>query len=214
MKSIHDYANPFESITDFEAAIAEFTGAPYCVTTDCCSHAIEIAFRLTEHDDTIVFPSHTYISVPMTFEKLGINYEMTDENWWPQREYQFRGSMIWDCARRFEPNMYRLGAVQCISFGRTKQLELGRGGCMLTDSYELYEAASRMRSDGRALLDHKHWVDQGIFNEGFHYWMRPEDCVRGLNTLLARQFTEQRDEFYNYPDCNKITIIPSTKIQL
>ena len=46
MKNIKDYSNPFDAIAEFENALADFTGAPYAITTDCCTHAIEIVFRL------------------------------------------------------------------------------------------------------------------------------------------------------------------------
>ena len=39
--TLNDYADPFDAVLDFERAVADYTGAPYCVTTDCCSHAIE-----------------------------------------------------------------------------------------------------------------------------------------------------------------------------
>jgi dTDP-4-amino-4,6-dideoxygalactose transaminase len=212
MISISDFQNPFDAILEFEQAVAKYTGAPYCVTTDCCSHAIEIAFRLTEHESVISFPAHTYLSVPMTLRKLGIQFEMTDRAW--RGEYEFVGSCIWDCARRFEPGMYRSGTVQCISFGRTKPLQIERGGCLLTDSRELYESASRMRMDGRDIFQYAPWIEQQNFELGFHYYMRPEECVRGLNLLNQRQFTEQLDSFYNYPDCKLANISDYKKICL
>lgn len=212
MISINDFSNPFTAILEFEQAVAEYTGAPYCVTTDCCSHAIEIAFRLTQHDPVIRFPAHTYLSVPMTLYKLGIQFEMTDQPW--RGEYEFKGSRVWDCARRFESDMYRTGTIQCISFGRTKPLQIERGGCLLTDNEELYQAASRMRMDGRDIFRYAPWIQQRDFNLGFHYYMRPEECVRGLNLLNNREFTEQLDSYYNYPDCRLATITDPSKICL
>lgn len=210
--NITDYAEPFDAVLDFERAVAHYTGAPYCVTTDCCSHAIEIALRLTFDNNIVMFPARTYLSVPMTLHKLNIPYMMTDESWC--QEYEFKGSRIWDSARRFERHMYRDGQVQCISFGRTKPLQIGRGGCILTDNRELYEAASRMRMDGRDIFKYKPWATQGTFNVGYHYYMRPEDCVTGLNLLHNKQFTEQRSEFYNYPDCRELDIKPYAKISI
>ena len=32
----------FDKILEFETALAEYTGAPYAVMTDCCTHAIEL----------------------------------------------------------------------------------------------------------------------------------------------------------------------------
>lgn len=210
--NIVDYIDPFDAVADFERAIAHYTGSPYCITTDSCTHAIEIAFRLTFANNMVMFPAHTYLSVPMTLHKLNIPFMMTDEAW--SGEYEFKGSQIWDSARRFERHMYRDGQVQCISFGRTKPLEIGRGGCILTDNRELYEAASRMRMDGRNIFKYKPWPAQEKFNVGFHYYMKPEDCITGLNLLHDKQFTEQLDEYYNYPDCRELTIEPYTKISI
>lgn len=210
--NISDYCEPFDAVLDFERAVAHYTGAPYCVATDSCTHAIEIAFRLTFNNNMVMFPAHTYLSVPMTMHKLNIPYMMTDETW--VGEYEFKGSKIWDSARRFERHMYQDGQIQCISFGRTKPLEIGRGGCLLTDNRELYRSASRMRMDGRDIFKYKPWATQENFDVGFHYYMKPEDCVTGLNMLHGKQFTEQISNFYNYPDCRSITINSHIKINI
>jgi len=210
--NISDYTNPFDAVLDFERAVAHYTGAPYCIATDSCTHAIEIAFRLTFDNNIVMFPARTYLSVLMTLSKLNVPYMLTDEEWC--QEYEFKGSKIWDSARRFERHMYRDGQVQCVSFGRTKPLEIGRGGCILTDNRKLYEAASRMRMDGRDIFKYNPWIDQGEFDLGFHYYMKPEDCVTGLNLLLDKKFTEQKPEFYNYPDCRELVINPYTKISI
>lgn len=202
MININDYKNPFDAIVDFEQAVSDFTGAPYCISTDCCTHALELSFRITGLKFA-TFPAKTYLSVPMLMHKLGIKYVMTDDSW--RAEYRFGGTNIWDSARAFGPNMYKAGQIQCVSFGRTKPLEIGVGGCILTDDKELYKRASRMRYDGRDLSFHP-WATQETFEVGYHYYMRPEWCVTGLNLLNNQQFTEQQEKFYNYPDCREITI--------
>jgi len=209
MKTLNGYADAFLAIKDFESALADFTGAPFAVTTDCCTHAIEIAFRLAHDTSAVSFPAHTYLSVLMTMHKLGINYTLEDIKW---REcYQFKGSQIWDCARLFKENMYQAGTIQCLSFGRTKPLQVSRGGCILTDDPELYQRASRMRYDGRDIFqfsigtEHS-WAVQKHFEIGYHYYMRPEDCVTGFNLLEQRNFVEQVEKHYNYPDCRTINI--------
>lgn len=205
MKSISDYVNPFDAIREFESALVEFTGAPYAVTTDCCTHAIEIAFRLTKFRWTR-FPARTYLSVLMTMHKLGIAYELSDDHWYDQGHYQFQGTNIWDSARAFAAGMYRAGSIQCVSFGRTKPLELGRGGCILTDDADLAQRASRMRYDGRDIFNHSAWADQKTFQPGFHYYMKPEDAVTGSNVLRAGSFRVQTPDLFNYPDCRQIEI--------
>lgn len=204
MKTIKDYSNPFGAIADFESAMAEFTGAPYVITTDCCTHAIEIVFRLLGTKKVTV-PSRTYLSILMTVHKLGIEYKLTEQEWFG--EYQFGNTNVWDSARRLEQGMYRSGNIQCLSFGMTKPLLLGRGGCILTDDKELYREASRMRYDGRDIFEYGRWVDQKEFRVGYHYYMRPEDCVTALNLLDSRIFTPQTKEMHNYPDLRQIKII-------
>jgi dTDP-4-amino-4,6-dideoxygalactose transaminase len=138
----------FEKITEFERALAQFTGAPYAVMTDCCTHAIELCLRYHQHT-RVLFPAHTYLSIPMTMHKLGISYELTDKPW--IGEYQFIGTRIWDSARLLKQDMYRPGQLQCLSFGHGKPLEIGRGGAVLTDDVEVYHTLKHQCYDGRDL---------------------------------------------------------------
>ncbi len=204
MIKLSDYTDAFQAIKDFESAVAKFTGAPYCITTDCCTHAIEIAFRLAHNGSEVSFPARTYLSVLMTMHKIGVRYQLEDIEW--RNSYIFQGTQIWDCARYFEKDMYMPGTIQCVSFGRTKPLEIGRGGCILTDNKDLYERASRMRYDGRDIFEYFPWKDQGEFEVGYHYYLRPEECVKGLNLLNEGKFIKQIDKHYDYPDCREITI--------
>jgi dTDP-4-amino-4,6-dideoxygalactose transaminase len=211
MKTLQDFKDAFLAIKEFESALCEYTGAPYCVTTDCCTHAIEIAFRLTHDSSVVSFPARNYVSVVMTMHKLNVPYELVDIDW--RERYEFTGTNIWDCARYLKPNMYEPGTIQCLSFGRTKPLQINRGGCILTDDVEIYNQASRMRYDGRDIFKYslgtEHtWATQKEFNIGYHYYLRPEDCVTGLNLLSQRDFIQQLDRYYNYPDCRTITINP------
>lgn len=204
MKTLRDYKDPFDAILDFEQQVADFTKAPYCVSTDCCSHAIEIAFRLAHNGEPVSFPARTYLSVLMIMHKVGIKYSLEDLAW--RDYYIFKGSVIWDCARYFKPEMYVPGTIQCVSFGLTKPLQIGRGGCILTDNADLYARASRMRYDGRDIFSFTPWATQKEFEVGYHYYMKPEDCVTGLNLLEQKNFVEQLESHYNYPDCRFIHI--------
>jgi dTDP-4-amino-4,6-dideoxygalactose transaminase len=202
MTKLSDYKNPFQAIQDFESAVAKYAGSPYCVTTDCCTHAIEIAFRLSTYDDYVTFPAYTYLSVPMTMRKLNIPYQLVDHRW--RDYYKFDGSRVWDCARYFKENMYEPGTIQCISFGMSKPLEIGLGGCLLTDDPEVYRRASRMRYDGRDIFNYSPWISQTEFEVGYHYYLRPEECVVGLNLLDERRLTPQLDKHFDYPDCRLV----------
>lgn len=204
---LDQYDNPFTAIQDFEEMLANYTGAPYAVVVNCCTHAIEIALRLKRPAGEIVFPAKTYLSVLMTMHKLHIPYRLQDIEWRDDRFYQFTGSNVWDCARFLEPNMYQPNTLQCLSFGRTKPLEIGQGGCLLTDDESLAQRARMMCYDGRDIFSYKKWADQQTFNLGFHYYLRPEECVKGMNLLASQKFTPQISSYFDYPDCSKIKII-------
>ena len=189
----------FKPLFDFEEALAEYTGSPYAVVTDCCTHAIELCLRFDQVKRTR-FSAFTYLSVPMTMHKLGIAYELTDEQW--TGEYQFHGTRIWDSARKLERGMYRPGQMQCLSFGRTKPMELGRMGAILLDDVEAYDQISMMRSDGRDLRVLP-WQDQVTFTVGYHYCPSLEICRRGQEAL---QTVTPASQYVEYPDCRTIHI--------
>jgi dTDP-4-amino-4,6-dideoxygalactose transaminase len=191
----------FNKILQFETALAAYTGAPYAISTDCCTHAIELCLRYKEIKET-TFTAFTYISIPMTMHKLNIQYNLIPEKW--VGEYRFYGTDIWDSARRLEKNMYKQGSMQCVSFGHTKPLDAGRGGAILLDNKTAYSEISKMRYDGRDLAVSP-WINQQEFKIGYHYKMNPEECVRALEKLESLE--ECIPKYVEYPDCRKIVII-------
>ena len=194
----------FNKIFEFEQALAKFTGAPYAIMTDCCTHALELCFRYYKVKECRFTP-YTYLSIPMLMHKLNIGfmYSNEKEQTWVG-EYQFLGTRIWDSARRLEKNMYREGDVQCLSFGHTKPLNIGHGGAILLDDVEDYDRIREMRYDGRD-LNVLPWQDQLVFKVGYHYRPTIEDAEVGLNLLTKYESTAP--VFVEYPDCRKITII-------
>jgi dTDP-4-amino-4,6-dideoxygalactose transaminase len=193
-------ANPFEKINEFESALAKFTGAPYAVMTDCCTHAIELCLRY-DNIQRVTFPAHTYLSIPMTMHKLGIIYNYTDKLW--TGEYQFIGTRIWDSARLLKQNMYRPEQLQCLSFGYDKPLSIGRGGAVLTDDVEVYDTLKQQCYDGRD-LSVSPWEQQKIFKVGYHYKPTIEEAIKGLELLPN---IDQEPKYKEYPDLRNITII-------
>ena len=130
----------FDKILKFERELAEFTGAPYAIMTDCCTHAIELCLRYDRTKELVMTP-WTYLSIPMTMHKLGIKYYFKEEEW--TGEYQFHGTRIWDSARLCKQGMYRPGQMQCLSFGHTKPLHIGRGGAIILDDERAYKEIIR-----------------------------------------------------------------------
>ena len=194
----------FEKILEFETALAQFTGAPYVVMTDCCTHAIELCMRY-DRVEFCAFTPYTYLSIPMLMHKLDIKYtyEVGDPAQWVG-EYRFRKTRIWDSARRLESNMYRAGQIQCVSFGHDKPLTIGRGGAILLDDETAYQALLAMRYDGRDLTVAP-WVEQQEFRVGYHYRPTIEEAERGLG--LLNQYISQPPREVVYPDCRQISIV-------
>lgn len=192
----------FGLIFEVELELAKFTGAPYAILTDCCTHALELAMILDSVDSTTL-PCKTYISVPMMLMKLGIKFTYTDEQWCG--EYQFGGTRIWDSARRLEPNMYRTGQIQCLSFGYDKPIPVGRGGAILVDDEDLAKRLSKMRSDGRD-LSISPWESQESFELGYHYRPTIEESVKIGHALSKYALTPQSPVFKDYPDLRNIQI--------
>lgn len=186
----------FKILFDFEQALAEYTGAPYAVVTDCCTHAIELCMRMDNVKITN-FTAYTYLSIPQLMHNLNINFKMTSEQW--IGEYQFHDTNIWDSARRLERGMYRAGQKQCLSFGNGKPLQLGRCGAVLLDNAEEYRTLGRMRSDGRDLRLSP-WQDYSVI-QGYHYCPTLETCAHGIKLLST---VDKTPEYHAYPDCRLV----------
>lgn len=193
----------YSVLKDFERELCNYTGAAYAVPVDSCTHALELCFRYNNIMGSIFMPNRTYISAVMVLHKLGIEPRFHNTPW--QFEYQYGLSKIWDSARRFEPNMYRPGHMQCLSFGHSKRLEIGHGGAILLDDEAAYHELKRMAYDGRD-LEVKPWQNQTVWSVGYHYNMRLEDAAKGLEMLKANQLKSVESQRVEYPDVSKIKI--------
>lgn len=192
--------NNFNAIAEFEQALGAVTGAPFVVMTDCCTHALELCLRY-EKVERCLFTAFTYLSVPMTMHKLNIAYGLVGDNEWVG-EYQILGTRIWDSARRLQTGMYRAGQMQCLSFGFSKPLDIGRGGAILLDDEVAYNKLIQQRSDGRDLRITP-WQDQKVFEVGYHYRPTIEEAVRALEKLPT---IDQEPKYHVYPDLREIII--------
>lgn len=194
----------FDRITEFEKQLAEFTGAPYAIMTDCCTHAIELCLRY-DRVEHCTFTAFTYLSIPMTMHKLGIRYTLQNEDW--TGEYKFHGTRIADSARKLTKNMYHKGLMQCLSFGHGKPLQIGRGGAILLDNEAAYKTMLAQRYDGRD-LSITPWQDQKVFHVGYHYKPTIEEAEIGIVKLQDLMVELPRPVHCNYPDLREITITP------
>ena len=95
--------------------------------------------------------------------------------------------------------------MQCLSFGHTKPLHIGRGGALLLDDPQAYATMIRQRYDGRD-LSVSPWQDQQTFHVGYHYKPTPEEAQQGLALLEGIKETNPVPVAVQYPDLRKITI--------
>lgn len=192
----------FDTLKKFERVISEYTGAPFVVLTDSCTHALELCMRY-KNPGPVICSAYTYLSVPMMLHKLGVQFYYDHEPW--DYEYRLAPSNIWDSARAFDQGMYRANALQCISFGPSKRLEIGHGGAILTNKEHEYTALKKMAYDGRD-LDISPWQDQRDFCIGYHYGMRLEDAQLGIQMMSNNKLKEKYTQLVEYPDCSKLNI--------
>jgi dTDP-4-amino-4,6-dideoxygalactose transaminase len=192
-------------VEDFENKIAQFFNAPYAITTDSCTHAIELCLRYT-HAEFINVPTHTYLSIPFLADKLNISMQWTDNQW---KDYYYLTNDVIDAAVLWKLNSYIPTTFMCISFQFQKHLSLGRGGIILTDSKTSWLKLKKLSYDGR--VPGIPWREQNITSKGYHYYMAPETAQLGIDKLenaintVPRQWTiedwpdlRQMDVFKNY----------------
>ena len=171
-------------IEEFESQIAEFFGAPYAAATDSCTHALELCLRHTG-ENHILIPTRTYISVPMTCMKLGLNWRWTEEEW---SDYYYLGfTNIIDAAVLWGENTYVPNTFMCLSFQFRKHLNLGRGGMILLQNKDDRDILKKMSYDGRDF--NRPWAEQDIDTIGYHYYMTPEVAKTGIELLNERKKT-------------------------
>jgi dTDP-4-amino-4,6-dideoxygalactose transaminase len=191
----------FNVITEFEKEIADFFGSKFAVSTDCCTHAIELCL-IYNNIQRVSIPYHTYLSVPMTAKKLKIEWQWQNEQW--QDYYQLTEN-IYDAAVLWKKNSYIPGSFMCLSFQFKKHLSLGRGGMILIDDEKTYYDLVKLGYDGRRR--DAPWAEQNVDCLGYHYYMTPETAQLGLDKLpTAMHTTPKAWSWKDYPDLRTMPV--------
>jgi dTDP-4-amino-4,6-dideoxygalactose transaminase len=216
---------PYNVVRDFEAALCEYTGAPFAVTTNSCTMALLLAvawhMRRAPAPEGLVnppwvrppieIPKRTYVSVPMSIIHAGGRPTFRDQEW--RGVYQLRPLPVWDSARWFTGALYQrifpraLGVtVQfiCVSFHWSKTLGIQQGGAILHDDAEADAWLRKARFDGRE--EGVAPRDQHFDQIGWHCYMSPEIAAEGLMrlSLLPRHNEPLQND--DYPDLSKMEI--------
>jgi len=209
--NLHETFNPHDVTRAFEQAICDYTGAPYCVTTDNESNALFLALTY-EHivGQTIDIPARTYMSVPCEIIHAGGKVRFTKV--WGETlkgAYILRGTHVMDSALRFTADMYVPGFFMCCSFtGGHKHLNLAKGGCILTDNETAYKWFKRSRYSGRNECD---YAKDKFDMLGWNFYMNPMIAELGLINM-AKFYNadgtkrEMEDIELPYPDLSKFLI--------
>ena len=196
--------DPYQVVRDFEAAICEYTGAPYCVAVNSCTMALLLACENVRVEE-VTIPSRTYVSVPQSIIHAGGWVKFEDYTW--QGIYRLAPYGIWDSARRFTSNMYQSKEIMCVSFHASKILGIEQGGAILHDSPIADEWYRRARFDGRtegvAPKDDK-------FILGHHCYMSPSVAALGLLKLYSLPKDNADLPNDDYPDLSKIKIFKNS----
>ena len=207
--------NPHQVTKDFEAALCEYTGAPYAVAVNSCTMALTLAvawhLRSTLYVEEISIPRRTYVSVPQAVIHAGGRPTFRDQEWLGY--YQLSPLPVFDCARWFSESMYDAdpplrddggyeGNMLCVSFHASKILGLEQGGAILHDNAEADAWFRRARFDGRAEgVAPKD--DTGIIL-GWHCYMNPSTAAQGI--LKLHSLPRHNDPLPNddYPDLSTL----------
>ena len=191
---------PYEVTRRFEAALCEYTGAPFAVAVNSGTAALLLACQAFPGRTTVTVPARTYCSVPMAVIRAGHRVTMPEIAW--RGAYRLDPLPVWDCARRFTSGMYRAGQVQCLSFATTKILGIEQGGAILHDgSPALDRWFRRMRFDGRTEGVDPHAETFDLI--GHHCIMLPSIAAQLLLKLhhLPRHNPDMGE--HDYPDLSK-----------
>lgn len=221
--------NPHQVTADFEAAIAEYTCAPYVVAVNSCTMALllAVAWHLQRYDRAspdererlgsgglpfIEIPARTYCSVPMSIIHAGGRPAFRDEEW--SGAYRLKPLPVWDSARWFTSDLFNIVArltgnqrgsgMVCVSFHASKTLGLEQGGAILHDNSEADSWFRRARFDGRH--EGVAPVEDRFTMVGWHCYMNPSTAAQGI--LKLHSLPRHNDPLPNddYPDLSRIDI--------
>lgn len=217
--------NAFDIVRDFEAALCEYTGAPYAVAVNSCTNALFLALKYySDHlyissdcDGSIEIPKRTYVSVPMQIKLADFNVRFRDEIW--EGDYELKPINVWDSARYFTRDMYsekayyqtyRQGRTDvrdlkvCVSFHWAKTLGIQQGGAILHADENFDKWARKARFDGRT--EGVAPKDDKFDMIGYHMYMSPEIAAEGLVRLMHLPKNNLPLPNDDYPDLSQIEL--------
>ena len=211
--------NPFQAVEEFEKALAEYCGAPYCCLIDSCTNAffLTLKFYGIKNKD-IVFPRKTYLSMPMMALATDNRVIFDDYEWkgiYPITILGRQDLLLIDSAKRLHKNDYVPNSVMFKSFHMKKHITSvsGKGGAILTDNKDLYEWCLKARWEGRTPYTDYKAQEQDITIVGFNMNPTPEQAVF-LHRQLQKcpDYMPDLEEPGGYRNLDEFTVFKNCKI--
>lgn len=225
---------PHDVTREFEAALCQYTGAPYAVAVTSCTMALLLAcawhikhrvvgYRRDEDGNERPYYENQYWDGRVRREGF-CNIEIPKRTYVsvPQSiihaggrpafrdenwlgDYQLKPLPVWDSARWFTGGMYNLSKqFVCLSFHASKTLGDTQGGAILHDNKEADAWFRRARFDGRT--EGVHPRDDKFDVLGWHCYLSADVSARLLWKLsvLPRYNAPLPND--DYPDLSQIEI--------
>lgn len=211
--------NPFRIVRAFEAALCDYTGARYCVTTTSCTMALLLStayhldgtggafhYLLQNQVPPVEIPKRTYVGVPYAIREAGARITFRDEDWSARGHYQLAPLPVYDSARWLSHNMmaaFPEGAMVCVSFHWGKTLGIQQGGAILHSSPDADWWLRRARFDGREEGTPPS-IDGFPLRRAWHAYMAPETAAAGLVRLANLPLHNAPLPWDAYPDLSTV----------
>lgn len=185
-------SDPWDLVDGFEKLISNFCGSKYAVALDSCTNALFLClyYKKVRKLD-IKIPSKTYLSVPQSILRSGNNPIFSDYNW--SGFYQLGETNIYDAAGRLKEKMYIKDSYMCLSFHLKKNIPIGKGGIILTNSKEAYKWMYLAVYEGRDRRKNHDSIDD-LDTLGWNMYMTPEQAAYGIELFEDYQKNNNHDD--------------------
>jgi dTDP-4-amino-4,6-dideoxygalactose transaminase len=190
--------NAYQVVKDFEESVAKFAGSRFGVAVDNCTNAIFLCCKLLGVG-SVTIPKKTYPSVPCSIIHAGGKVIFNDLNWSSDRFYKLHPYPIYDAAHLMRKDMYIKDSFMCVSFSSTKQINIGKGGMILTDDEEACKWFKKARYCGRKEIP---MLEDDFELLGWNMYMTPEQAARGL-ILMNNLGSSKPLPMPEYPDLSR-----------
>ena len=203
----YEVKDPWDIVDGFERLISNFCGSKYAVALDSCTNALFLSLKYKNINSTdIEIPSKTYLSVPQTILCSGNKPTFKDFEW--SGFYRLGNTNIYDSAGRVAKNMFIKNSFMCLSFHLKKNIPIGKGGMILTDSLDAYNWMYKAVYEGRDRRQNHNDIED-LEMMGWNMYMTPEQAAYGIKLFieyLKLEFVSDCASSARYKDLKKFPI--------